>query len=94
MLIEHLQYFIKASECRSMSAAAKELNVTQQTISMAIKNFEQELGCRVFYRSKAGICLTADGKHLLQIAQNIADQWESMKSYANTEAPISSARLA
>lgn len=81
MLIEHLQYFISASEHESMSAAAKELNVTQQTISMAMKKLEEELGCTIFHRTGNGIQLTQEGEYLLPLAQSINLQWQNMKEY-------------
>tara|TARA_R110002096_G_scaffold6206_4_gene28569 strand:- start:39297 stop:40154 length:858 start_codon:yes stop_codon:yes gene_type:complete len=42
--------------------AAERLFVTQSTVSARIQSLEQQLGCRLFVRNKAGTTLTAAGR--------------------------------
>ena len=56
---------LRAFECAarhlSFTRAAEELNVTQTAISHQIRRLEDELGVRLFLRSKDGLALTDEG---------------------------------
>ncbi len=57
-----IQYFLTAAECMSFSQAAEKLYVSQPAVSRQIKLLEQELGCRLFDRSrKNAVQLTPGG---------------------------------
>jgi DNA-binding transcriptional LysR family regulator len=43
-------------------SAAERLHVTQSTVSARIRTLEEQLGCRLFVRNKAGTALTAAGR--------------------------------
>ena len=42
--------------------AAERLHVTQSTVSARIRTLEEQLGCKLFVRNKAGATLTAAGE--------------------------------
>ena len=44
MTFLQIQYFLKTAECMSFSQAARQLYVTQPSVSRQIKQLEQELG--------------------------------------------------
>ena len=46
MNLQQLYYFQKIAECQQYTQAAKELHVTQATLSYAISNLEKELRVR------------------------------------------------
>ena len=48
MEFKHLEYFIEASQHKSMSRAAEALYISQQALSRCIANMEQELGVELF----------------------------------------------
>lgn len=48
----------------SITAAAKELFVTQPTVTHCIQKIEEDLGCVLFIRGKKGVELTKEGKIL------------------------------
>jgi|SRR5579863_7838733 len=52
--------------CRagSISAAARDLNISQPSVSNAIALLEARLGARLFERARSGIVLTAEGEAL------------------------------
>ncbi|WP_207101312.1 LysR substrate-binding domain-containing protein [Paracoccus shandongensis] len=56
--------FEAAARTGSFSAAAREFNVTQPSVSRAIAQLEADLGLRLFDRSPLGIGLTRDGQRL------------------------------
>ncbi len=51
--------------------AAERLFVTQSTVSSRIQSLEQQLGCRLFVRNKAGTVLTASGRQFQKHAVNL-----------------------
>ena len=62
MTFLQIQYFLKTAACMSFSQAAKELYVTQPSVSRQIKQLEQELGYPLFVRTqKNAIRLTPAG---------------------------------
>jgi LysR family glycine cleavage system transcriptional activator len=56
-----LRAFEAAARHLSFTQAASELNVTQTAISHQIRRLEDELGVRLFMRSKDGLTLTDEG---------------------------------
>jgi LysR family transcriptional regulator, low CO2-responsive transcriptional regulator len=63
-----LQAFLYAAENLSFSEAAKQLHLSQPTISHHIKTLEQELGVELFARSGSGLKLTDAGRLLMSQA--------------------------
>lgn len=62
MTFLQIQYFLKTAACMNFSQAAKELYVTQPSVSRQIKQLEQELGYPLFVRTqKNAIRLTPAG---------------------------------
>src|SRR5690606_23385153 len=51
--------------------AAERLFVTQSTVSSRIQSLEDQLGCRLFVRNKAGTTLTAAGRQFQKHAVNL-----------------------
>lgn len=49
MELRQLKYFIKTAETLSFSEAAKELNITQSTLSQQVKQLEQEFNTQLFF---------------------------------------------
>lgn len=50
--LRHLEVFEALLEAGSVSRAAKRLNLTQPAVSIALNNFEAELGFRLFHRER------------------------------------------
>ncbi len=65
MQLKHIEYFVKTSEYKSFNEAAKNLFISQPSLSAAIATLEKELGYPLFTRSKNGIALTSEGKKIL-----------------------------
>jgi DNA-binding transcriptional LysR family regulator len=58
-----LRYFASAAELGSMTAAARELRVSQSAVSTAVAQLESELGVQLLLRHHArGLTLTAAGQ--------------------------------
>ncbi|MBO9667786.1 MAG: LysR family transcriptional regulator [Bdellovibrio sp.] len=63
-----VNYFVQCATLRSFSKAGKVLNVSQSTLSVAIKRLEEELGHTLFERGRGqgDIRLTMEAEALLQ----------------------------
>ena len=57
-----IDYVIAVAECKSISQAAEMLYISQPSLSRYLSNLENELGCRLFTRSKSGMKLTPEGR--------------------------------
>ena len=71
-----LRYFLTVAETGSFSRAAKQVRVTQPTLSAGIARLERELGCRLFDRNRHGVALTPAGSRFLVRARRIAAEFE------------------
>lgn len=69
MELRQLKYFVKVARTLNFSEAAKQLYVTQSTLSQQIKQLETELGTTLFVRSSHSVSLTEAGNVLLSQAQ-------------------------
>jgi DNA-binding transcriptional LysR family regulator len=69
-----LKAFIYAAESLSFSEAAKQLHVTQPTISHHIKTLEKTLNVELFLRSGHNLKLTEAGRLLLPFAHKLVHQ--------------------
>lgn len=54
-----------------MNEAAKQLFITQPSLSNAVKDLEMEMGITIFNRNPKGITLTKDGVEFLSYARQI-----------------------
>jgi DNA-binding transcriptional LysR family regulator len=82
MELRHLRYFVAVASARSVSVAARGLNVTQPGLSRQIQNLEQDLGVRLFDRIGRKIVLTGDGNELLGRARRILADAEAFRERA------------
>ena len=79
MELRQLKYFVKVAGNLSFSEAAKNLCVTQSTLSQQIKQLEGELGTQLFIRTSHNVELTEAGKELLPLAIATIHSAESCK---------------
>ena len=57
----NMKYFLVVAEARSFSAAAKQLYISQQTLSAHIAQIEEEIGTQLFERTRP-LTLTPAGE--------------------------------
>ena len=80
MNLEQFRYIKEVAACRSISKAAKQLYLTQPTISNAIHNFEEELGYKIFQRSNQGVALTDEGERIIGSIDTILNEVEAIRN--------------
>lgn len=83
--INQLKYLVDLAKTGSMNLTAKRMYISQPALSESVKRLEQELGCTLLTRSKTGIDFTDDGKMVLEHAQLILEQYESITHKLQTK---------
>ncbi|HGM1274146.1 TPA: LysR family transcriptional regulator [Clostridioides difficile] len=85
MTIRSLEIFVKVAECGKMSEVARNMYITQSSVSQAISEIEKEYGVKLFdriskklYLTEAGKKLLGYGRHLLAVNEEMND---CMKHY-------------
>ena len=80
MTIQQLKYMITIAEKGSITEAAKELYISQPSLSGAIKDVEKEVKITIFNRCRAGVALTTEGMEFLGYARQVVQQMELLES--------------
>ncbi|MFC1238069.1 selenium metabolism-associated LysR family transcriptional regulator [Treponema vincentii] len=78
MEFKHLEVFVKLVENLSFSVAAEELNISQPTVSLHIKQLEEELDTPLFIRSTRELKITEEGTILYREAKDLLQQRASL----------------
>jgi DNA-binding transcriptional LysR family regulator len=78
--INKISTFLRAAETLSFSETAKQLHISQPTISHHIKTLEQEMGVVLFTRTNTGLQLTDAGRLLLPWARRLLHDTNSMQA--------------
>lgn len=80
MDIHHLRIFTTVYRFKSFTKAAKQICISQPTVSEHIKNLENELGCRLFDRVGKAVEPTASAKLLFPKALQIIEEVARVKA--------------
>ncbi|MCV0425690.1 MAG: LysR family transcriptional regulator [Roseibium sp.] len=67
-----IRVFLAVAELQSLSAAAKELSLSQPTVGRQIGRLEDQLNLQLFDRRQTGYRLTDGGKRLIEVAREMA----------------------
>lgn len=73
MHLNQIKSFLTVSKMLNFTNAARQNGVPQSTISRQISDLEQQLGVRLFYRTKRDVRLTEEGRTFIPYAQEILD---------------------
>lgn len=79
MTLKQMEYALMVAKCASLSEAAKQLYVSQPSLSESIKKLEKELGFLIFVRERNGVSVTEEGEEFLNAVQSIVDQVGNIK---------------
>ena len=79
MTILQMRYFqAVCNNNNNISKAAKTINISQPSISNAIKELENEFGIRLFTRANRSLSLTFEGNRLLEMINKFLEQFDSI----------------
>lgn len=79
MLIRHLRFFVTLVEEQHFGRAADRCNVTQPTMSQAIRKLEVDLGRKLIVRNHRFLSLTPEGEKVLQWGRQILADYDSLQ---------------
>ncbi len=79
MKLNQLNYFIEVCNSMNITQAAKKLHISQPSLTVAIKNLEQELGVNLLLREKNKITLTSEGEFFRDQLYPILGNLENLK---------------
>lgn len=77
MNLIQMKYFMTVCEFGTVSSAAEYLHIAQPSLSLAIKELENEFGTLLFNRVHRGMQLTSEGKLFLTLCKDIMERVES-----------------
>lgn len=83
MNIRDLKYFVAVADHAHFGKAAEACFVSQPALSMQIKKLEETLGLQLIERTNKNICLTENGKLILQHARDILQKVDEMRAVAD-----------
>lgn len=82
MTLTELRYTVALSETEHFRRAAELCNVSQPTLSIAIKKLEEELGISLFERSRQQISTTPIGKRFVEQARTVLQETRNLSALA------------
>lgn len=80
MTLQQLRYALTIADCGSMNEAAKQLFISQPSLSETMKELEQEIGIQIFLRSNRGIVITPEGEEFLGYARQVNEQYSLLQA--------------
>lgn len=88
MTLQQLKYVVKVAEKGSINEAAKELLISQPSLSSAIMELEKEVHITIFIRNNRGISITNEGMEFLGYARQVLTQSELLESKYISNTPM------
>lgn len=86
MTLAQLKYAITVANGNSMNEAARNLFISQPSLSAAIKDLEEEIGIELFRRTNRGISVTPEGEEFIGYARQVVEQYQLIETkYVNKE---------
>jgi len=82
MTLTELRYLVALSETGHFRKAAEQCNVSQPTLSVAIKKLEEELGISLFERSRHKVTATPIGSRIVSQAAVVLQETRNLQHLA------------
>lgn len=87
--LRQLQFFIAAAQAGSVTGAARELSISQSSVTEAIRALEDDLGVQLFDRQARGLLITHKGSAFLRHARQIlSDVATARTAFADEAGPV------
>lgn len=93
MELHQLRYFVTAARTGHFGRAAEAIPISQPSLSQGIARLERELGLQLFDRGGRGATLTAAGRELLPLAEQVVSGAARIESAAEEIRGLGMGRL-
>ncbi len=80
---KHMEYFIEVANTKQISKASSNLNVSQSTITVAIKSIEEKINSTLLIRNHKGITLTYEGYLFLEHSKRVVASIKEMMNISS-----------
>lgn len=80
MTLTQLKYVIEVARSHSINEAARNLFISQPSLSAAIKDLEKEVGVEIFRRTNRGVSLTPEGEEFAGYARQVVEQYQLIEA--------------
>lgn len=80
MTLTQLRYVIEVANSSSMNEAARNLFISQPSLSSSVKDLEEEVGVELFRRTNRGISLTPEGEEFIGYARQVVEQYQLIEA--------------
>lgn len=91
--LRQIEYFVAVAETGSVTAAARQLYLSQSTVSIAVTELEKALAVSLFVRHPRGLVLTREGTAVLGRAQRLLRDAVDLEAHAASMASEMSGTL-
>lgn len=85
MTLTELRYIVALASEQHFGRAAERCNVSQPTLSIAVKKLEDELGVTLFERGKQGVLVTPLGQRIVAMASDVLEKTAEIRDVAATD---------
>src|SRR3954452_4668510 len=93
MTFVQLEYLVARDNHRHFATAAGHCFVTQPTLSMQVQKLEEELGIKIFDRSKQPVIPTEAGRALIDQARKILAEKDTIQEIVQSRKGILTGEL-
>ena len=84
MTLQQLRYVITVAQKGTISEAAKELFISQPSLTNAIRELEKEMNITIFNRTNKGVAVSTEGEQFLGYARQVLEQANLLESAYKT----------
>lgn len=81
MTIQQLRYIVALDEHRHFARAAEVCQVTQPGLTIQLKNLEEEIGIKIFDRTKVPLTPTLAGIEIIERAKKLLREADAIRDY-------------
>lgn len=92
-MIELLEYALALERHRNFARAARDLGISQPTLTRGVQELERHFGAKLFDRTRRGVFPTAVGKIVLDGARKISGSLQDLKKAINSFQGLQQAEL-
>ena len=79
MLLNNIELFISVAKHKNLGDTAGELHVSASSVCQRLKSLENDLGVRLYSKSREGIELTVAGKTFFAVGTQVLDEIETLR---------------
>lgn len=79
MTLQQLKYVVTVADKGTISSAAKDLFISQPSLTNAIKELEEEMQITIFNRTNKGIVISNEGNEFLAYARQVLEQFNLLE---------------